>query len=71
LVRIQVLEIAVGEIIYTILKGKEVFGVSIPLEKISLFLNVLEASKNMFIVNLSINGWRNFFKLYQCFMHQR
>ena len=58
LVRIQVPEIAVGEVIYTILKGKEVFGVSVPLKKISVLLDVLEASKNMFIVNLSINGWR-------------
>jgi len=58
LVRIQVPEIAVGEVIYTILKGKEVFGVSIPLKKILLLLDVLETSKNMFSVNLTINGWR-------------
>ena len=58
LVRIQVPEIAVGEVIYTILKGKEIFGVSVPVKKISLLLDVLETTRNMFIVNLSIDGWR-------------
>jgi len=58
LARIQVPEIAVGEVIYTLLKGREVFGVRIPLKKISLLLNVLDCSENLFIANLSINGWR-------------
>ncbi len=71
LVRIQVPEIAVGEVICTILKGKEVFGVSVPLKKISLLLDVLEASKNMFIVNLSINGWRKVIEIDLPDLHDR
>ena len=71
LVRIQVPEIAVGEVIYTILKGKEVFGVSVPLKKISVLLDVLEASKNMFIVNLSINGWRKVIEIDLPDLHDR
>ena len=71
LVRIQVPEIAVGEVIYTILKGKDVFGVSVPLKKISVLLDVLEASKNMFIVNLSINGWRKVIEIDLPDLHDR
>ena len=71
LVRIQVPEIAVGEVIYTILKGREVFGVSVPLKRISVFLDVLEASKNMSIVNLSITGWRKVIKIDLPDLHDR
>jgi predicted nucleic acid-binding protein len=71
LVRIQVPEIAVGEVIYTILKGKEVFGVSVPVKKILAFLDVLEASKNMSIVNLSITGWRKVIKIDLPDLHDR
>jgi len=71
LVRIQVPEIAVGEAIYTILKGREVFGVNIPLKKISLLLDVLEASENMFLVNLSIVGWRKVTKIGLPDLHDR
>ncbi|MBE9593420.1 MAG: PIN domain-containing protein, partial [Proteobacteria bacterium] len=71
LVRIQVPEIAVGEVIYTILKGKEVFGVSVPVKKILAFLDVLEASKNMSIVNLSITGWRKVIEIDLPDLHDR
>ena len=71
LVRIQVPEIAVGEVIYTILKGKEVFGVSVPVKKLLAFLDVLEASKNMSIVNLSITGWRKVIKIDLPDLHDR
>ena len=71
LVRIQVPEIAVGEVIYTILKGREVFGVSVPLKRISVFLDVLEASKNMSIVNLSITGWRKVIEIDLPDLHDR
>ena len=70
-VRIQVPEIAVGEVIYTILKGREVFGVNIPVKKISQLLDVLEASKNMFIVNLSISGWREVMEIDLLDLHDR
>jgi len=71
LVRIQVPEIAVGEVIYTILKGREVFGVSVPLKKISVLFDVLDASKNMFIVNLSITGWRKVIEIDLPDLHDR
>jgi len=71
LVRIQVPEIAVGEVIYTILKGKEIFGVSVPVKKISVLLDVLEATRNMFIVNLSIDGWREVIEIDLPDLHDR
>ena len=71
LVRIQVPEIAVGEVIYTILKGKEIFGVSVPVKKISVLLDVLEATRNMFLVNLSIDGWREVIEIDLPDLHDR
>jgi len=71
LVRIQVPEIAVGEIIYTILKGREVFGISIPKENILSLLDVLETSKNIFIVNLTIDGWREVMRIDLPDLHDR
>jgi len=50
--------IVVGEAIFTLLKGKEVFGVKIPLEKLAVFLDVLETSRTIQLANLTIKGWR-------------
>lgn len=41
-----------------VLKGRKVFGKEVPNEKISLFLEVLESSGNIFIADLSMEGWR-------------
>lgn len=69
--KIQVPSIAVGEVLYTISKGKDVFGVEVPIEKISLILDVLEYSKNMFIADLSPSGWRKALELKLPELHDR
>lgn len=69
--RIQVPSIAVGEVLYTIYKGKDVFGVAIPAEKISLILDVLEYSRGMFMVNLSMVGWRKVLEVKLPGLHDR
>lgn len=69
--KIQVPAIAVGEVIYTVLKGRKVFGKEVPNEKISLFLEVLESSGNIFIANLSMEGWRRVLDLELPELHDR
>lgn len=50
--------IALGETIFTLLKGKEIFGTRIPLEKLTTFLEVLETSRTVRLVDLTVKGWR-------------
>lgn len=50
--------IVIGEALYTLLKGREAFGVKIPPEKLTIFLEVLERSRAMQLVGLDIKGWR-------------
>jgi len=50
--------ITIGEAIYTLLKGREVFGVSVPSEKLILFLDTLEVSKSIVLADLDSKGWR-------------
>lgn len=50
--------IIIGEAIYTLLKGREVFGVSVPSEKLILFLDTLEISKSIVLADLDVKGWR-------------
>ena len=50
--------ITLGEAIFTLLKGREVFGVKIPLEKLMTFLDVLETSRTVRLVDLDVRGWR-------------
>lgn len=69
--KIQVPSIAVGEVLYTISKGKDVFGVAIPAEKISLILDVLEYSRGMFMVDLSMVGWRKVLEIKLPELHDR
>jgi len=50
--------IVLGEAIFTLLKGREVFGSKIPLEKLTTFLDVLETSRTVRLVDLTVAGWR-------------
>ena len=47
-----------GEAIFTLLKGREIFGIKIPLEKLTTFLDVLETSRTVRLVDLTVAGWR-------------
>ncbi len=57
--------------LYIISKGKDVFGMTIPAEKISLILDVLEYSRGMFIVDLSMVGWRKVLEVKLPELHDR
>jgi len=50
--------IIIGEAIYTLLRGREVFGVPVPSEKLILFLDTLEVSKSIVLADLGVKGWR-------------
>lgn len=50
--------IALGETIFTLLKGREIFGVKIPLEKLTTLLEVLETSRTLQLMDLTVRGWR-------------
>lgn len=51
--------ITLGETLYTLLKGKEVFGVRIPMEKLSLFYDVIESRGSLILEDLNMSGWRD------------
>jgi predicted nucleic acid-binding protein len=57
-VLLAVPSIVVGESIFTLLKGKEIFGTRIPLERLGTFLEVLETSRTVRLVDLTVKGWR-------------
>ena len=50
--------IVLGEAIFTLLKGREIFGVKVPLEKLTTFLDILETSMTVRLVDLTVGGWR-------------
>lgn len=54
--------IVIGESIYTILKNRNIFGITIPKEKVNYILEVLYQSPIFVIKELSRNGWPYFLK---------
>lgn len=50
--------IVIGETVFTLLKGREVFGVKVPVEKLTTFLDVLETCRTMQLMDLNVKGWR-------------
>mgnify|MGYP000477530974 FL=1 len=50
--------ICIGEVIYTILKGREMFGVKIPRSKIELFIDLLKESRGIRVVDLELDSWK-------------
>jgi len=59
-VKLLLPSIALGEMLYTIYKGKEIFGNEIPLEKIELIFQILEEEEIIQLTNLDIPAWRIF-----------
>ena len=49
--------IALGETLYTIYKGKQIFGEEIPLEKIDLIFQVLKNGEIFELVDLNLDAW--------------
>lgn len=50
--------IVLGEVLFTLLKGKEVFGHRVPPEKFVILLDSLEHSVSSRVHELGIGGWR-------------
>lgn len=50
--------IVVGESLFTLLKGKMVFGVKVPAEKLLLFLDALEKSPSVRLQDMGVEEWR-------------
>lgn len=50
--------ITLGESIFTLLRGKEGFGIRVALEKIVFFLEILSSSRSLQLYDLSVGGWR-------------
>ena len=63
--------IALGETLFTLLKGRQVFGVGVPLEKLSLFLDTLESTQDMVLADLDIKGWKLVMKIELPELHDR
>ena len=63
--------IALGETLYTIYKGKEIFVKNIPIEKIELIFEILEKEQFIELIGMNIEIWRIFHKLTLSEMHDR
>ena len=63
--------ITLGETLYTLLKGKEVFGVRIPIEKLSVFYDVIESGGSLKLEDLNMNGWRDMVNIALSELHDR
>ncbi len=63
--------IALGEVLYTIYKGKEIFGKKIPPQKIELISSVLESAVGFNLIDMDQSCWRTFQKLDIPGLHNR
>jgi predicted nucleic acid-binding protein len=63
--------IAIGEIIYTILKKKKVFGNVIPLEKISTIFEIIRDSESISLTDMNLECWQNLLTLDIPELHDR
>ncbi|HEC41113.1 hypothetical protein LCGC14_1047010 [marine sediment metagenome] len=63
--------IALGETLYTIYKGKQIFGKEIPLEKIELIFQILKNGEILELVDLNLDAWHIFHGLNIPELHDR
>lgn len=63
--------IVLGETLYTIYKGKEIFGKSISFEKIDLIFQILQNKRVLLLMNLDLEVWKIFHKLKIPELHDR
>ncbi|TFG19134.1 MAG: hypothetical protein EU529_16715, partial [Promethearchaeota archaeon] len=70
-VKLLLPSIALGESLYTIYKGKEIFGKVIPLEKIELIFQILRDQDILELICLNLEGWRFFHGLEISELHDR
>lgn len=63
--------IALGETLYTIYKGKEIFGKNISLNKIEFIFQILQDKDIIELINLNLEAWRIFYGLNIPELHDR
>ncbi len=63
--------IALGESLYTIYKGKEVFGKIIPVEKIPMIFQILQYTDNFHLISMSLKAWKLFHDHFVPELHDR
>ena len=63
--------IVVGETLYTIYRGKEIFGKVIPLEKVDLILDLLRSSDVLQLADMNVSCWEIFHGLKTPELHDR
>jgi len=63
--------IALGETLYTIYKGKDIFGKSISLEKVDLIFTILQSKEMLKLIDLNLEAWQVFHRLEIPEMHDR
>lgn len=68
---IVVPSIVIGETIYIIKKGREIFGKQIEEEKIDVILKTIYESVNFHVVDLNLSGWNAFLKSEILGLHDR
>lgn len=68
---IVVPSIVIGETIYIIKKGREVFGKQIEEEKIDVILKTIYENVNFYVVDLNLSGWNTFLKSEIIGLHDR
>jgi hypothetical protein len=64
-------EIALGEVFYTIYKGKEIFGKILPLETIDFILQILTTAVTFHLIPMDLECWRIFTTLDFYELHDR
>lgn len=63
--------IIIGETLYTIYKGKEIFGMKISTNKIPLLFQLLSYSKGIRLVDMDLKSWNIFSELKIPELHDR
>jgi len=63
--------IVLGEVIYAILKRKEIFGKLIPIEKLSNIFEVVRDSESIFLKDMDLECWKKFLKIQIPELHDR
>lgn len=71
LIKLLLPSIALGETLYTIYKGREIFGKEISIEKIELIFEILQYKESIELIDLNLDGWRIFNELNIPELHDR
>lgn len=70
-IKLLIPSIVLGETLYTIYKGKQIFGKEIPLEKIDLIFQILKNGEILELVDLNLDAWYIFHGLNIPELHDR